>query len=238
MRPRAEKWGDRAPIHPERAEAARVAGEVERPRGREHELGRHADPDDAQRPARPVEDGRQARAHAQLVRGGEGLEDHGLVRGPDTRQPTREQQHAAERRPPVRGQGDHAPDGRLGEIRQREPHQLREARVREGDAGQRLDPRAQRLRRAAQRREHVAEALLRVVRALRHPQRIERAAERDEARDPAGDDGGDGDDLPLEAPQVAEELAVEGAHHVTNGPRPRGPCVGGAPRSAPRRSRA
>ena len=64
-------------------------------------------------------------------------------------------------------------------------------------------------RRARQRREDVAEAVTVVVGAQRQVERVEGREHRDEDGDAGRDDQGDGDRLPSDGPQVAQQLAVE-----------------------------
>ena len=202
----------RVAAHPQHAETA-VVGEDVGAADLVDVLRRQGDADHAQGLPAAVHDGAEGVADVEVVGGGEGLAGDHLVAPAWLDPAAAPQVQVVEDRHPPFGDRLQAAGGRLGQAGHVEGDVEDDARLHRGDAGDARQPRRQRVRSALEVHEDVGEAVVGVVRRLRDQQRRVGRAGADENRHAAGDDQGDGDHLAAQVPEVAAQLAVEGAHH-------------------------
>ncbi len=176
---------------------------------------RHADHHEVA-PA-PAHDGTHVIARAELVREREGLRQHDFVRLARLRvAPCAQRQPVEERFAVLRHGHQLAHDGFV-EACHVEHRAAHHARLDGLDAIDRRDALRQAGGRALDLREHVGEPIALVVGGRRVPQRLERRQGHDQQADAGRNDESDRKDLSPQAPEVAQQLAIEGVqpHGVT-----------------------
>ncbi len=207
-----ERRGEGRTAHPQHAEVA-VVGKHDARADLVDVLGRQREPDDRELRPAAVQYRADRVAHAQAVGLGEGPARDRLVVAAGLDVAARAQCKVVEHRLAPRRDRHQPPGRRLGQAGHVQRHVGHDARVDRRDAGNRADALRQRLRRPFQVREHVGEAVARVVVVLGDDQRVVGAAHRDECRDAAGDDQRGRDHLPAQVPELAQHDAHERAHH-------------------------
>ena len=160
-----------------------------------------------------VDDCAQVVAGRQPVRLRERLRQHGLVGIADARQSS-----VAQRQPvepwlvPLRD-GHELPDHRLLEALDVEDRRAHDARFHRLHAGDFAQPRGQVLGRPLDAGEHLPEPVALVVGDRRLLERLDRGERHHQHADAGGHDQRDGQHLAAHPPQVAQQLAVQRAHH-------------------------
>ncbi len=199
---------------PEHAEVA-VVGKGAAAR-RVDVVGGQPDADDAQRLLPAVDERGDARPRAEIAVAGERLGDDDLARRAALRRaPAADHQLVEPRRGALR-QPDHPADDRLrdaGDVQGHVEHDrgFHVAHARDGG-----DAPLDLARRPLDVGEHLPEAR-RFVEVVACPlEGVVRRERAGEAGERAGDDQRDGDDLALQLPQVAQQLAVDGLHQESS----------------------
>jgi hypothetical protein len=210
-----EGGGERLLVHPENRKAFVVGHQLARPDAVD-ELRRQRDADDGELAQTSVQHGRHLVAELELVGDHEAFAgEHFIAAAAFDPAPT-PQEEIVDERPPVRGNRHEPAAGRFVEAFEVERHVGDHACLDRRDIGNRPNLVGHPQWCPFQRREHVAESLLLVVRVTRPVQRVEGREVHDVHRHAGRDDHRDRKRLALHRQQVAPEFPVErGDSHVT-----------------------
>ena len=185
-------------------------------------LGRHAHAHDAQARARPVHGRLQDVAGHEPVGLGKGFADHDLVRAVGLGQAAQAQMQTVDLGPASVGKGQDQAVGRFAQAGQVQGQGAPDARLQGRHAVDLLQARPERVGSPLEVTEDMGQAVGRVVFVPGRFQGQDQAAGHDHDHEAAGHDQGHGSHLALHAPEVAQELAAQGAHPTTPAHRPGG----------------
>ena len=206
---------ERAPRRPHDPEAAVVGEQVDAAADLVHELGRDAETHDAELLTAPVDDRTDDVADVEAVRAREGAAHDDLVATHRRRiTPALDHEPVQHRSLPV-GHRDEAARHHFGRTGDVEHDVGDDAALGRRDTRNRGHAVRHRKRRAPQRYEHIREALLTIVAALRLEQVAVHAPQRHEQGDAGRHDERHGRDLTAVVPEIAGEFAAQDTHRFT-----------------------